>query len=392
MLFRSPAQRIYFGEDSLAMLGRELEREACTRAVIVCGASLVRHPEAFASVRDALGSRFAGAFTKVQAHSPLPVVQEAARELLRLRADAVIAVGGGSAIVTARAASILAAEGTAQGIVEAADARQLCTRRGPDGRMASPKLNAPKHPQFVVLTTPTTACVKAGSAVFDPAASVRLAMYDPKTRARAVFLHPRLLATAPPQLVLSASMNTLIMAVEGLESSFGNPMSEGLLMQALRLLSRQLPLGIADDATARGELALAAILCGQGTEFGGGGLASALGHAIGARHEVENGIASAILLPHTMRFNADATEDRAASIAIALGCREIGGSRAIQAAAVVEELLSRLSLPRRLRDVGLPREALTAIAEHAMDDWFLQKNPRPVRGVAELGELLHLAW
>ena len=57
------------------------------------------------------------------AHSPIPVVEEASRELERLGADSVIAIGGGSAIVTARAASILHAEKR--------DVRELCTQRGP---------------------------------------------------------------------------------------------------------------------------------------------------------------------------------------------------------------------------------------------------------------------
>lgn len=379
----APPLRLFYGSDSLAMLGPELERVGCSRAMIVCGPSLARHPAALTLVRNALGARLAGVFDAVQAHSPLPVVQEAARELTSLKADAVVAVGGGSAIVTARAASILAAEGL--------DARSLCTHRSAEGRMVSPKLIEAKLPQFVLPTTPTTACAKAGSAVFDPEVGQRLALFDPKTRAQATFVHPELVGTAPAPLVLSASLNTLAMAVEGLESALGNPVADGLLMQSLRLLAQHLPLRGEGDADARGELVVAAILCGQGTDFGGGGLASVLGHAIGANHHVENGIANAIVLPHTMRFNAQATGDRVGKIAEALGAAA-GGERAQQAITEVEAFLARLGVPRRLRDAGVPRDALPAIAEHARGDWFLQKNPRPVQGTAELQALLELAW
>ena len=58
-------------------------------------------------------------------------------------------------------------------------------------KLHSPKLLAPKLPQFIVPTTPTTAMVKAGSAVFDPATGERLALFDPKTRAHAIFIDPR---------------------------------------------------------------------------------------------------------------------------------------------------------------------------------------------------------
>ena len=72
-----------------------------------------------------MGDRCAGVFTGVRAHSPVPSVAAAAEELKRLQADAVIAVGGGSAIVTARAASILAAENR--------DVRELCTTQDAKG-------------------------------------------------------------------------------------------------------------------------------------------------------------------------------------------------------------------------------------------------------------------
>jgi alcohol dehydrogenase len=150
-----PPLRLYHGSDSLEFLGRELERLGSERAVVFCGASLAREGAVLDLVRAAMGARCAGVFTGVAAHSPLPEVEAAARELQRLRADAVVAVGGGSAIVTARAASILVAE---QG-----DARRLCTARDAGGALRSPKLLAAKMPQLVLPSTPTTATVKAGS-------------------------------------------------------------------------------------------------------------------------------------------------------------------------------------------------------------------------------------
>lgn len=375
--------RLFYGEGSLGQIGRELDRVGSRRAVIVCGRSLAAHPSALALVRAALGERYAGVFDDVRAHSPLATVQSAAELLSQMQADAVVAVGGGSAIVTARAAAILLAEDP--------DARMLSTSRGTDGRLISPKLAAPKLPQFVVPTTPTTAAVKAGSAVFDPTDGRRLAMFDPKTRAQALFVHPALLATAPQELVVSASLNTLAMAVEGLESATGNPLSDADLMHALRLIRQHLPLTLgAGEVAARGPLVVAAMLCGRGTDTAGGGVVSVLAHAIGARFHVDNGIANAILLPHTMRFNAPATTANAEKIAEALGHPADGQPEA--AVNAVMSLLERLPLPQTLREVGVTREDLGTIAEHAMGDWFLQKNPRVVTSNAELLELLDQAW
>lgn len=375
-------QRVFCGTGSLDALSRELGRLGCKRAAVVCGASLARNGQALARVREAVGTHLAGVVAGAVEHSPVPAVLEVARELQGMQADAVIAVGGGSAIVTARAASIVLAEGP--------DVHRLCTQRGADGQWVSPRLARPKLPQLVIPTTPTTACVKAGSAVLDVSMGQRLALFDPKTRAQALFVDPELVATAPASLVLSASMNTLAMAVEGLESLQAHAFSDALLMQSLRLLARHLP--VADTPAARCQLVLAAALCGQGTDFGGAGLASVLGHALGHSQGVANGLVNAAVLPHTMRFNAPATVRGVPQVAAALGAASDPAPGAEEAIARVEALLNTLGLPRRLRDLGVSSSALPEIAGKAMSDWFLQRNPRPVQGVAELQAVLEAAW
>ncbi|WP_051237105.1 iron-containing alcohol dehydrogenase family protein [Ottowia thiooxydans] len=378
------AQRIFCGSDSLASLGRELDRLGCSRAVIISGASLARDEGTTARLRDALGSKLAGWIPGTVEHSPVPAVLEVSRELERLQADAVIAVGGGSPIVTARAASIMLAEGS--------DAHRLCSQQDAGGKWISPRLVHPKLPQLVVPTTPTTACVKAGSAVLDPVSGRRLALFDPKTRAHAVFIDPQLVNAVPASLVLSASMNTLAMAIEGLESPQANPFSDALLMQSVRLLSDHLVAAINDDAHGRCELVVAAALCGQGTDFGGAGLASVLGHAIGHRHGVANGVVNAIVLPHTMQFNARATERGAPKIGMALGAASQPRPNIKDAINRLQTLLGTLPVPTRLRDVGIAQSELGQIAEDAMGDWFLQRNPRPVASSAEVLSLLQSAW
>jgi alcohol dehydrogenase class IV len=379
------AERRWFaGSDSLAALGRELDRAGCRRAVLFCGASLARSPATLEPLRQALGARCVGTYTGVAAHSPLPAVLEAAHALERMDADAVIALGGGSAVVTARAAAILLAEGP--------DAHRLSTVRDTSGTLRSPRLLAPKLPQFVLPTTPTTASVKAGSAVLDPSDGRRLAMFDPKTRARAVFVDPALALTPPRDLVVSASLNTLTMAVEGLLSRSGDAVSDALLMHAVRLLVRHLG-ALAegqDDAAHRLELIAASLLCGHGTDFTGAGIAIPLGHAISARFHVDNGLTNAIVLPHVLRFNAPAAADGVAKLATALGQTD---ASAVEA--VAERLLAlhaSLGVPARLRDLGVTHESLPALAVVSMDDWFVRDNPRAVRDAGELQQVLEDAW
>jgi alcohol dehydrogenase len=377
--------RLYCGADSLTALARELKRSGCQRAVVVCGRS-VSASGAMAQLRSALGPVLVGETTAVRPNSPVPAVEEAAGVLRELEADAVIAVGGGSAAVTARVASIL--------LAEKRPVQELCTRRLPNGEFESPRLSAAKLPQFVVPTTPSTAFVKAGSAVLDVQTSQRLALFDPKTRAKALFLHPEFLRTAPAELMQGATLNTMSTAVEALESPKCDPVSEAMLMHSLRLVARHLDRMAPEDVAAREYLAIAGVLCGSGTEQSGGGLASVLAHAIGHRSDVANGIVNAIVLPHTMRFNAPATQHSTPRIAESLGNPSAGGAaedagRAVEA---LESLLAKLAIPRRLRDIGVAQADLETIAEAAMSDWFIKRSPRSVASAGEVLAILEAAW
>jgi alcohol dehydrogenase len=381
----SPPLRLFHGPDSLTLLGSELERLHARRAVIFCGSSMSRDGGLLDLVRSAIEDRCVGIFDGVRAHSPLPSVEAGVRELKRLEADAVVALGGGSAIVTARAASLLLAEN--------GDAKSLSTSQDERGELRSPKLMATKLPQLVIPTTPTTAIVKAGSAVFDPATKERLALFDPKTRAHSVFIHPAAILTAPLELVISASLDTFVLAIEALISRRGDPISDALIMQAIRLLGLHLPnLAVDRDASLRSELILAAILCGQGTDYTGAGVATALGHAISAHCGTENGVTKAIVLPYALRFSGDATRPGLEKVALSLGSPQGTSDPLAAVIRVIRAIARQLGIPQRLRDAGVPREALSNIAANSTADWWLRGNSRPVCSASELQQVLEEAW
>lgn len=370
--------RIYSGQNSLDRLDRELGRLDCSRAVIFCGRTLSQSPLA-QLVRDGMGERYAGTFAGVKAHSPVPAVAEGAAFLREHDADAVIAVGGGSAVVSARASSIFLAEGE--------DLTKIATYRDENGRMNSPRLSAPKLPQIIVPTTPNTAVVKAGTAVFDPADSRRHALFDPKTRAGSVFIHPELAASSPSELIRSASLDTLSLAIDGLISRTGDPIADALLIHAIRLLVAGLPrLAEEDTPELREELTMAALMCGRGTDHTGAGVTTVLGHAIGANHHVENGTVKAALLPHVIKFNAGHNDKGYANLALALG---VDSTDAI--APALREFNAKLGLPSTLSALEIPESAFADIAERSMLDWFLTGNPRKVEDPADLVGLLQLA-
>lgn len=377
----SPAFRTFCGEGALEALPRELARVGARRAVIICIPAVAAHTDAMGRVHEALGERLAGQFAEVEEHSPLPSVERAREFLADHQADAVIAVGGGSSVVTARAATILLGEGK--------DVRQLCTRRE-DGRLVSPRLAAPKLPQWVVPSSPTTAYAKAGAAVRDPQTGERLALYDPKARAQGVVLDPTMALTAPARLSWSAALNIFSMAVEGLQSRQVDPLADALLAHALRTVVHWLPRVAKDpdQPAPRLQLMLAAIMSGQGSDHSGGGLAQALSHAIGPRSSAPNGVVEALLLPHAMRFNAGVVPNRLAAIADYLGLADRSADAVI---AEVERLLDVFEAPRRLQDIGVVHGALDEVVSHALDDWAITAVPRPPQE-QDVRDLINGVW
>ena len=376
--YRRAPQRVFWGRDALGHLAEELARERARRPMIICGASVRAHPRLLPRVIGAAGVPIAGIFSAVRSHTPLATVLAASAGMEHSGADGLIVVGGGSALVTARAATILHSERR--------PIEDLSTQVNAAGEVVSPRLLAPKLPIIAVPTTPTTAVCKAGTAVTAPGLPGRLAMFDPKTRSRSILLDHECLASSPAELVRNASLNALVMAVEGLATERSHIFSDALLVHAVRQFVHLLPDLIDQDATPqrRVDAALASILVGDGTDATGGGLTAALSHTIGHHHEVHNGIIDAILLPVVLDRTPPSAQART-RIAESVGCAPALLSTRLAA------LLARADVPRRLRDVGVPLDAVDRLAEEATNDFSYRQVARRL-DTRVVAEILRAAW
>jgi alcohol dehydrogenase len=117
-------------------------------------------------------------------------------------------------------------------------------------------------------------------------------------------------------------------------------------------------------------------------------------HVLGGTAGVPHGVANAIVLPHAMRFNLDATTPQLAQIAGAIGLpmndREIVAAKA--AVQRVDDLIGHLNLPQRLRDVGVSKADLPRLAQMALQSRAVQSNPKPVRDAAQIEALWEAMW
>ena len=386
--------RVFAGDNAISNLRREVERLGASRPFVVCGQSVARRTNLLDRVNEALGAEPAGIFDNVQAGSPETSVLEGARLARDVGADLIIAVGGGSAVVTARAVIIMLAEGGSP--------QDHATKYPPGQRPISPRLMEPKIPNILVLTTPTTAATRAGTAIIDEETGHRLEMFDPKTRPASVIWDTDAMLTAPPELIISAAGSLFSGVLSALQAPTLNVMATADLLASLGLLVENMPAVRRDagNGEPRVNLCAASFMYNRAWDTGAGGSAlgvvSALAHSLDTRYpDCSHGAAYSILTGPGMRFNRSHNLVGQARVADALGVREPGAGdfeAATAAADAVSGFFEAVGLPCALRDVGVTESGISRIAEDAMTDFGLHRNVRPVTAVEELEEVLRDAW
>jgi alcohol dehydrogenase class IV len=210
---------------------------------------------------------------------------------------------------------------------------------------------------------------------------------------RVVILDPEMTLFTGRELWASTGLKVLSDCFEEICSPRHQPIVDALCTHAAHLISTNLlgSLGEPSDLGARATLQHAAWMSLLGMGQTGLGLVAALRHQIGAGYGVAHGIASAIVFPHVMSFNRSAVDDRFRLVARALDVPE-GLSDAPEAAVRrVEDLIRETGLPRRLRDVGVPKEGIDGLVEASMSSHQIRNNPKSVSR-AELRALLEAAW
>lgn len=260
---RTYSLRTYAGQSALIELPRELQRAGASRALILCGRSVHERTGLIQMIETLGGGRIAGVFSEVTEGAPAECLERAAVHARTLQADALIAVGAGSVIKGARIVAMLLGEN--RSLLEMATAH----REGE--RPVSQRLEAPKIPIFNVLTSPTSAQNRGGSAARYTGHAHQLEFFDPKTRPRAVFWDKRALATAPLSLARSSSFEIYwwaLMCMGALRTA--NPLVQASRHHAWRLARHAYPLlGREDHEDALIDLCAAALLQNRDEEDGG---------------------------------------------------------------------------------------------------------------------------
>jgi len=378
MLHQWPAQaRVYHDVAVVEALPGEVG--GAQRVALVTTRSLAGSRIA-AAVRDALGARLVAETAAMRAHSPVEDVLALAALLRESRAELVVALGGGSVIDGAKVACLA----VWRGITDPAALIDAAVSRG-----ASPSAwdGAAPSPRLVAVPTTLSAAEFAPHAGYtDLAEGRKYRALDPWMVPRAVLLDPAATLETPAELFLSSGIRALDHAAERWCALETAAFSDAVSRQAMLMLADGLPrvAAAAGDLRARALCQQAAWLSVMGGWAGVAvGASHGLGYILGAARGVPHGITSCLMLHAVMRWNASVNAARQADIAAIFGGAEAGPA--------IEDFVAGLGLPTRLHQQGITEAEIAGLAARWTGDAPIATNPRPVRGAADLEEILRLA-
>lgn len=336
------AVRIVFGLGARRGLADELDRLGLRQVVLIASGSSRAEADNLVGVLD---HRLTWRVDGVRQHVPTELAEEVTADALRVGADGVVTLGGGSA--------------TGLG--------KIVARAG-----------------LPLVAIPTTYAGSEMTPIWGTTAGGRkVTGRDPAVLPRTVVYDPELTFTLPPLATAASGMNALAHCLEALWAAGASPLSGPLALDAARALVESLPVVLANptDAKARGRALVGACQAGLALATAGAGLHHRLCHVLGGRYDLPHAETHAALLPHVVAFNEPVLGPLAARMAVAVG--------AGRASTGLHDLTVRLGLVTALGELGMPEAGVDEVAAEVAAD--PPDNPRPV-DQAGLRSVLRAAW
>ena len=379
-----PQDRVIFGQPAAGAVLAEAERRGAERVFVVASGTLSRRTAVVDEIKKALGSRFAGLFDETVEHTPRPSVIAAAQAAREAGPDLIVSVGGGTVIDTVKVLLMCLAEG----VDESDGLEDLRVKVAADGSRQVPEIALPPCRQIAVPTTLSAAEFSNIAGCTNPERGIKEHFTAPTIGPAAVILDPTACLHTPEWLWLSTGIRAVDHAVEGVCSAKPQPFADAVSLHALRLFAVALPANLAapEDLEARLQSQIAAWLAGSSIGKVPYGASHGIGHQLGAVAGVPHGHTSCVLLPAVLDYNFEVTKEAQEQVSQALGRT---GQPASQA---VGEFIASLGQPRSLREVGVERGQLAAIAEGSLENPWVRANPRPIDSADQVMEILEMAW
>ncbi len=363
-----PRTRVIFGLGSAARLGDLARQNGARRVFLVTDPGIVKAGHAGRALKSLEGAGLEAVLFDGVEENPTTRHVEAGVAAARVeKIDFIVGLGGGSSMDCAKGVNFLLTSG---------------------GEMKDywgvGKARAPMLPLIAVPTTAGTGSESQSFALIsDPVTHQKMACGDKRAAARVAILDPELTLTQPQAVAAATGIDAVSHAVESAVTRRRTPLSRMFSVEAWRLLEGNFErvLEAPEDIEARGSMLLGASLAGAAIESSMLGATHAAANPLTARHGVVHGHAIGILLPHVVRFNAEAVGDEYRALA----------PSAEALARRIEALYAATGLPRRLREYGVEEADLEILAREAAAQWTAQFNPRPA-GERDFVEIYRCAF
>ena len=387
--YESPV--IVSGRGSTADLATEVAACDAERALVVTGRTVGSTDAVMDPVREGLGDRLAGVFAETTPEKRLATAVEGLREMEAAGADALVAVGGGSSLDTAKAIATLAAtdDSPEEMAAEFESGGLLAVKGSPPPIVAVPTTLAGADLSMVagVTATPENGFVSEETSG---------ACYDRRLMPGAVVFDADLFETTPDAVLAGSAMNGFDKGIETLYSRAATPVTDATAARGIDRMREGLLAWAADEPDAMDTVLEGYVLVQYGISRPGEltiSLVHAFGHGLRHAFGMQQGTAHAVMAPHALEFLFEQVDGRRDLLADALGVADADDPAAAVVDAVAE-VRDALDLPARIRDVeGTDREALPEVARDVVADSFMANAPADFEpSAAEIERVLDAAW
>ncbi len=368
-------QTSYHGAGAINEIPNEVKANGFKKALICCGPTLLKHGviAKITDILDANGLAY-DIFSDIKPNPTIENVVDGVNAFKAADADYILAIGGGSAMDTAKAIGIIINN------PEFADVRSL------EGVAPTKK---PCVPIIAVPTTAGTAAeVTINYVITDVERKRKFVCVDPHDMPIVAVVDPEMMDSMPAGLTASTGMDALTHAIEGYTTLGAWEMTDMFHLEAIKLISANLRNAVEGTKEGREGMALGQYIAGMGFSNVGLGIAHSMAHTLGAVYDTPHGVACAMMLPIVMEYNAECTGEKYREIARAMGVKGVDemSVEEYRAAAVnaVKQLSADVGIPAKLE--ALKEEDLPFLAQSAYDDACRPGNPKET-SVADLTEL-----
>lgn len=358
--------KLVFGKGVLGKLANELREERASKVLLITIAPLL--PQLRGLIAELEGVPMAVMIdTSITKEPSFEDLQQLLQAAASFDPDLVLGIGGGSVLDIAK---LVAAQlGNEQ---ELADIIGIGLLKGRKKKLVC-----------VPATAGTGSEVSPNAILIDERDNQKKGIISPFLVPDIVYVDPLLTVSVPPSITAATGLDALTHNLEAYTNKFALPFIDLYALEGMRLIAAHLVRAVQEgtDEEARTQVAMGSLLGGFCLGPVNTAAVHALSYPLGSSFHLAHGLSNALLLPYVMEFNLSAAPNRYADVAVALGCsrEQDGEATARKGVEKIRALIRDCGIPSRLRDVGIPQNAIADMAVEAMKiTRLLKNNPRTV--------------